>query len=192
MKRRPTTIELNSKENKEDFRRMKSVISCTSKDPTRPVLHHVLVETGEDEETIQVTATDGRRLRTDRFDMEASPGVYEIKASTGRSIYLVKSRQKLKFPDHRQVLPSLKKKDAYQLNGRGHKFVLWASAGLGCRIDPALIELGDDEPATLYIQKKAPDLSPAVVQNNQTTLVVMPTRCTESWAIELDEIRKAA
>ena len=192
MKRRPTTIELRNKENKDDFRRMKSVINCASKDPTRPVLHHVLIETGKDEETIQVTATDGRRLRTDHFDFEASPGTYEIKACSTKGIYLVKSKQKLKFPDHRQVLPSLRAKDVHQLTGRGNKFVLWASAALGCRIDPALIEFAEDVSATLYIQKKSPELSPAVVQNDQTTLVVMPTRCTESWAQELETLRKAA
>jgi hypothetical protein len=190
MKRRPTTIELSSKANKDDFRRMKSVLSCVSNDPTRPVLHHVLVEAGE--ESIQIIATDGRRLRSDRFDMEVSPGLYEIKANTARGIYLVKSRSRMTFPNHRQVIPSLKPKNTHQLTGRGRKFVLWASAALGCRLDPALIELAEDEPATLYIQKQGPGLSPAVVQNDQTTLVVMPTRCTEDWAREVEEIRKAA
>ncbi len=90
------------------------------------------------------------------------------------------------------MLPSLKPKDVHALKGRGPHFVLWASAALGCRLDPALIELGDNEAVTLYIQKKGAGLSPAVVQNDQTTLVVMPTRCTESWAREIDELRAAA
>ncbi len=98
----------------------------------------------------------------------------------------------MKFPNHKQVIPSLKPKDAYFLKGTGSRFVLWASAALGCRLDPSMIALADHEKVTLYIQKDRPELSPAVLQNDRTTVVVIPYRVTEPWVRELDALKKAA
>jgi hypothetical protein len=191
MKRKPNIIELtNTKDGKADFLRLRTLLTCVSNDATRPILHNVEVEAGED--SVTVTATDGKRLRRDCFKIEASPGVYEVKANTGRMIYLVKSRKRQKFPNHKQVVPSLKPKDTYVLKGAGSRFVLWASSTFGCRLDPALIALRDNESVTLYLQKKRPDLNPAVMQNDTTTVVVMPTRVTESWALEIEGMKKAA
>jgi len=153
MKRRKTVIEFHSKTDRADFQRMRSLLTCLSTDATRPVLHNVLVETVED--GVQLTATDGKRLRSDRFDLDVSPGLYALK-------------------------------------GTGSRFVLWASAALGCRLDPSVIALADHEAVMLYIQKDRPELSPAVLQNDRTTVVVMPFRVTEPWVHELEEIRKAA
>ncbi len=190
MKRRRTVIELHSKLHRSDFLRMRSLLSCLSSDATRPILHYVQVETNED--GVTATATDGKRLRSDRFSIEASPGLYEVKANTARGVFLTKSRSQMTFPNHKQVIPSLKPRDTYMLKGTGSRFVLWASAALGCRIDPSMIALSDHEAVTLYIQKDRPELSPAVLQNDCTTVVVMPFRVTEPWARELDELRRAA
>ena len=184
------TIELNSKKDRYEFRRMKAVTACVSTDPTREAIQNVRVE--KDGEGILVIGTDGRRLRADHFDIEVTPGTYEVKARTASTLFLVKSRSRLKFPDWRQVIPSVKPKDAHAFQGMGKRFVLWACAGLGCYIDPALVELRDDEGITLYIQKKGPGLSPALLKNETTTLVLMPIRCTESWAREIEGLRKAA
>ena len=190
MKRRTTVIELHSKLHSRDFPRMRTLLRCVSSDATRPILHYVQVET--DEDGVKITATDGKRLRSDRFSIEASPGLYEIKANTARGVFLTKSRSQMKFPNHKQVIPSLKPKDAYILKGVGSRFVLWASAALGCRLDPSMIALADHEAVTLYIQKDCPELYPAVLQNDRTTVIVMPFRVTEPWVRELDELRKAA
>jgi hypothetical protein len=191
MKRKPTIIELtNTADTKADFLRLRTLLGCVSGDATRPVLHNVEVES--EDGLVTLTATDGTRLRRDTFKIEASPGVYEIKANTGRMIYLVKSRKRLRYPNHRQVVPSLKPKDTYQLKGKGSRFVLWAASTFGCRLDPALIPLRDDESVTLFIQKKSPGLSPAVLQNDTTMVVVMPTRCTDSWVREIEELKVAA
>jgi hypothetical protein len=58
-------------------------------------------------------------------------------------------------------------------------------------LDPELIALNDDEGVTLYVQKKHPGISPAVMKNNETTLVIMPYRVTENWGQELEQIRMA-
>jgi len=44
---------------------------------------------------------------------------------------------------------------------------------------------------TLYVQKKRPDISPAVVKNDETTMVLMPFTVTEPWRMELEAIRTA-
>jgi len=190
MKRKRTVIELHSKTDRADFQRMRTLLTCLSTDATRPVLHNVLVETVED--GVQLTATDGKRLRSDRFELDVSPGLYEVKANAGRGVFLTKSRSQMKFPNHKQVIPSLKPKDAYTLNGTGSRFVLWASAALGCRLDPSVIALADHEAVMLYIQKDRPELSPAVLQNDRTTVVVMPFRVTEPWVQQLDQLKNAA
>jgi hypothetical protein len=58
------TIELTKAH--PDFQRMKSVLVCASKDQTRYTITKVLVKRAA--EGITVTATDGRRLRTDESD----------------------------------------------------------------------------------------------------------------------------
>jgi len=184
------TIELNSKADKPEFRRMKALLTCVSTDPTREAIRYARVE--KDDDGILVIGTDGRRLRSDHFDMETIPGNYEIKANTAKSIFLTKSKSRLKFPNWRQVIPSTNSKDAYALKGMGKRFVLWVTAGLGCYIDPELLAIRDDEGVTLYIQKDRPDLSPALLKNDTTTMVVMPIRVTEDWGRQLDAIRQAA
>jgi hypothetical protein len=73
----------------------------------------------------------------------------------------------------------------------GSRFVIWSASSLGCMLSPELIALNDDEGVTLYIQKKRPDISPAVMKNDETTLVIMPYHVTENWGQELEQIRMA-
>lgn len=182
------TIEMN-RSARTDFERMKSVLACASKDPTRYAITKVLIK--REAQGITVTATDGRRLRIDHFMIDAVPGVYDIKVNSGSAVFLMKNREKLTFPKTEQVIPSLDPVDAYALEGTGGRFVLWASSALGCLIDPELIALGDHEKVTLYIQRKSPDISPAVMKNEQTLLVIMPYRVTEQWGQQLEEFRTA-
>ncbi len=191
-KRLKHTLELtNTQQTKADFLRMRSVLACVSSQPEREALHRVLVEAGEEEETIQITGTDGKRLRSDSFEMEAAPGCYDIKANTAKSIYLVRSRKKLNYPNYRQVIPSLEAKDTFTLRGAGKQFVIWASSALGCLLDSELIALRDEEMMTLSIQKDKPALSPAVLKNETTLFVLMPTRVDAAWHRELEGMRTA-
>ena len=99
------TIELTKdRHNRADFDRLKSVLACASKDASRHVITKVLVE--KDEEGITVIATDGRRLRTDRFTMEFEAGLYDIKLNTGKSVFLSECTEELVFPNHHQVIPA--------------------------------------------------------------------------------------
>jgi hypothetical protein len=182
------TIEVTKeKHNKADFARLRSVLACASHDPARYVISKVKVE--KHEEGITIIATDGRRLRCDRFDMEAEPGLYDIKVNTARTVFLTMCKEELVFPNHRQVIPRHGKDDAYALQGTGGSFVQWATSALGCYLDPALIELGEDEEVTLYIQKHDPCLSPALLVNDTTTLVIMPIRMDSEWVGQIEEIR---
>ena len=182
------TIEIKSKGmKKEDFARLKSVMACASKDSTRPAINRVLVESTQG--GITVIATDGKRLRMDRFKFKAEPGLYEVKSCNAKSVFMVQSSEKLAYPTYGQVIPEHGKRAAYSLEGRGKKFVLWAASALGCYLDPKLVEIGADEEVTLYIQKNRPHLSPALVQNKTTTLVVMPITPNEPWASELESIK---
>jgi hypothetical protein len=182
------TIEITSKgAGKKDFVRLKSVIACVSKDPTRAAINLVQVEAAKG--GIVVTATDGRRLRSDRFKFKAEPGLYKIKTCNARTVFLVQSRDKMVFPNYGQVIPLHGKQNAYSLDGRGKKFVLWAASALGCYLDPKLVAVGEDEAVTLHIQKNAPHLSPVLVKNKTTTLVVMPITPNEPWTRELEAIK---
>lgn len=182
------TIEMN-RTHRTDFERMKAVLACASKDQTRYAITKVLVK--REASGITMTATDGRRLRIDHFMIEASAGIYDIKVNSGSGIFLMRNKEKLTFPKTDQVIPSLDPMDAYALEGTGSRFVLWASSALGCLIDPELIALGDHEKVTLYIQKKSPHLSPAVMKNKETTFVLMPITLKEPWMQQLDELRTA-
>lgn len=180
------TIEVTKeKNNLADFARLRSVLACASKDSTRHVITKVLVE--KDDEGIIIVATDGKRLRTDRFDLEADPGIYDIKVNTAKTVFLTKCEEELVFPDYKQVVPASDNEHAYALQGLGRRFAMWATSALGCYLDPKLIELGEDEGVTLYIQKDAPDRSPALLKNDTTTLVVMPIRV--DLAQEIEQIR---
>jgi len=182
------TIEMNRK-NRIDFRRMKRLLACASKEPTRRISNKVQVKKTESGRTI--TANDGRRMRTDRFDLEAAPGIYDIKVNSGTSVFLMKNRERLRFPDTGRVIPSLDPQDAYALKGPGKCFVVWAAAAQGCLLDPERIALAEDEAVTLYVQKLRPDLSPAVMKNDETLFLLMPCRGTEAWYQELEAIRTA-
>jgi len=183
------TIELtNNKHTKKDFIRMRSVLACASKDSTRPAINLVLVEAVKG--GITVTATDGKRLRSDKFKLKAEPGLYEIKTSNAKVVFLAESNGKLVFPTYEQVIPVHGKRVAYALSGKGKKFVLWAASALGCYLDPKLVTIGDDEFISLYIQKSAPELSPALLKNKDTTMVVMPFTGTDGWSRELETIKQ--
>jgi hypothetical protein len=182
------TLEM-TRTNRTDFRRMKRLLSCASKDPTRPVINKVQVK--KTESGITITATDGRRMRTDRFDLEAAPGIYDIKVNSGSSVFLMKNREGLRFPKTEQVIPSLDPQDAYALKGPGKCFVVWAAAAQGCLLDPERIALAEDEAVTLYVQKLRPDLSPAVMKNADTLFLLMPCRVKEAWGQQLEQIRTA-
>lgn len=182
------TIEM-TRTNRIDFQRMKLLLACASKDPTRMILNKVLVKKAA--AGVTITATDGRRMRIDHFDIEAAAGIYDIKVNSGSGIFLMRNKERLTFPKTEQVIPSLDPHDAYALKGMGKRFVIWASAAQGCMINPELIALNDDEGVTLYVQKKRPDISAAVVKNAETTLVLMPFTVTEPWRMELETIRTA-
>lgn len=183
------TIELtNERHTKADFARMRSVLACASKDSTRHVITKVLVEA--EEEGIAIVATDGRRMRKDCFNIEAEAGLYDIKLNSARAVFLTQCTEELVFPNYKQVIPRGSKDDAYAIAGTGRQFVLWATAGLGCLIDPKLVELGDDEAVTLYIQKDDPKLSPVLMKNDTstTTMVVMPMRLDHEWMQQVEDI----
>lgn len=185
------TIELtNDKHTKSDFARMKAVLTCASKDSTRHVITKVLVEQAE--EGITITGTDGRRLRCDRFDIEAEAGVYDIKVNSAKAIFLAQCTEDLTFPNYRHVIPCDTDEAAYSVTGMGSRFVLWASVALGCYLDPKLIALGDYESVTLYIQKNTPNLFPALLRNDDTTLVLMPYRIDQQWKFDVERIKDDA
>lgn len=166
---------------------MKSVLACASKDSTRHVITKVLVENNED--GITIIATDGKRMRSDRFSLEAGPGIYDIKACTAKTVFLTQCQEELIFPSYRQVIPISSGAGVYTLEGVGKQFVLWATAGLGCWVDPKLVELGDDEAVTLHIQKIDPKRSPVLVTNETTTLVVMPMMLDHYWIQQIEAIQ---
>ena len=183
------TIEMN-RTNRLDFQRMKSLLACASKDPTRSIINKVLVKKAA--AGVTITATDGRRMRIDHFMIEAAAGIYDIKVNSGSGIFLMRNKEKLTFPKTEQVIPSLDPQDAYALKGMGSRFVIWASSALGCMLSPDLIALSDDEGVTLYVQKKQPDLSPAVMKNDETLFLLMPVRTAEEdWGRQLEQIRTA-
>ena len=131
------TIEIiNTPKCKADFARMKSVVTCASKDSTRPAINLVQVETVKG--GITITATDGKRLRSDKFKLKAEPGLYEIKTSNAKVVFLAESNEKLAYPTYEQVIPAHGKRAAYSLSGKGKKFVLWAASALGCYRPPLL------------------------------------------------------
>ncbi len=182
------TIEM-TRSNRTDFERLKAVLACASKDQTRYPITKVLVK--REAAGVTITATDGRRLRIDHFMIEAAAGIYDIKVNSGSGIFLIRNKERLKFPDTNRVIPSLDPNDAYAIKGSGKSFVIWVSSSLGCLINPELITIGDYEEVTLYIQKLRPDLSPAVMKNETTTLVIMPPKHPEPWIQQLEEIRTA-
>ena len=183
------TIELtNASPMKDDFARMKLVLACASKDSSRPAINRVLVEKVKG--GITITATDGKRLRTDRFKLKAEPGMYLIKTSNAKSIFMAQCHEGLTYPTYQQVIPSHGMRKAYVLSGRGKKFVLWASSALGCYLDPKLVAVGDEEDVSLHIQKNDPLLFPAVLKNKNTTMVVMPFRANAPWSRELETIKQ--
>lgn len=183
------TIELtNDKYTKADFARMKSMLACASKDSTRHVITKVLVETLED--GITITATDGRRMRSDRFNLEAEAGIYDIKVNSGKLIMLTECQEELVYPNYSQVIPNHNPENAYALHGTGKRFVLWATSALGCYLDSKLVAVGDDETITLYINKSDPLRYPALLVNDSTTMVVMPYTDDGEWIREVDAIRQ--
>ena len=142
------------------------------------------------EDGITVIATDGRRMRSDCFSLEAEAGIYDIKVNSAKAVFLTECQEELVFPNHRQVIPKSTDEIAYALEGRGKQFVLWATAALGCWIDPKLVELGEEEAVTLYLQKDDTKLAPVLLQNDQTTLVVMPMRLDHPWIRDLETIQR--
>jgi len=182
-------IELsNDKYTKADFVRMKSMLACASKDSTRHVITKVLVETNED--GITITGTDGKRMRSDRFLMEAEAGVYDIKVNSGKLVMLTKCSEELVYPNYRQVIPNSDPENAYALHGTGKRFVLWATSAVGCYLDSKLVEVGDDETLTLYINKIDPLRYPALLVNDSTTMVVMPYTDDGKWIREVEAIKQ--
>ena len=183
------TIELiKDKHNKPAFDRMRTLLKCISSDPTRDVIGKLKVE--QEDDAIRLIATDGRRLRTDLFEMKAEPGLYDVKTNTAKMIFLAKSDCELTFPNWKQVMPN--PKAAWSFTGTGRNFVIWASSGLGCLIDPDLIALGDHETVTLSIQKDCPELSPVLLKNDTTSVVIMPLRLKEPWIEQIQQIRAKA
>jgi hypothetical protein len=182
------TIELTKdRHNRADFDRLRSALACAAKDSTRRAITQVLVE--KDKEGITVIATDGRRLRTDRFNLDVEAGLYEIKLNTGKRVFLSESSEEGGFPNHRQVIPARTQEHAYKLRGSGKQFVLWATSALGCWLDPKLVALGEDEEISLFIQRDTPELSPVLLVNDTTTLVIMPILVDQPWVREIEAIR---
>ncbi len=182
-------IELsNDKYTKADFVRMKSMLACASKDSTLHVITKVLVETNED--GITITGTDGKRMRSVRFLMEAEAGVYDIKVNSGKLVMLTKCSEELVYPNYRQVIPNSDPENAYALHGTGKRFVLWATSAVGCYLDSKLVEVGDDETLTLYINKIDPLRYPALLVNDSTTMVVMPYTDDGKWIREVEAIKR--
>jgi hypothetical protein len=182
-------IELNNdKYTKADFARMKSMLACASKDSTRHVITKVLVETND--EGITITATDGKRMRSDHFSMEAEAGIYDIKVNSGKLVILSPCQEELVYPNYRQVIPSTEPENAYALRGTGKQFVLWATSALGCYLDSKLVEVGDYEAVTLYINKSDPLRYPALLVNDFTTMVVMPFTVDNAWSREIESIKQ--
>ncbi|VGO14435.1 hypothetical protein PDESU_02996 [Pontiella desulfatans] len=181
------TLELkNDKHTRADFARMKSVLACASKDSTRHVITKVLVE--KTETGITIITTDGKRMRSDSFNLEAEAGIYDIKINSAKAVFLTQCEEGLVFPNYRQAIPDHTDEAAHSFTGTGSRFVLWVASSLGCYLDPKLIALADDEFVTLHIQKDNPNLFPVVLKNDQTTLVVMPYRIDKHWEQQIDAI----
>jgi hypothetical protein len=183
------TLELiKDRHNRADFDRLRLTLACASKDSTRDVITRVLVETNEDGVTI--TATDGRRMRSDRFLIEAEAGIYDIKVNSGKLVMLTKCSEELVYPNYRQVIPNSEPENAYALHGTGKQFVLWATSALGCYLDQKLVEVGDDETLTLYINKVDPLRHPVLLVNDSTSMVVMPFTVDSTWSREVEAIKQ--
>ena len=157
-----------------DFQRLRCVLACVGKDPARAVLRRVQVEKVKG--GVAIVATDGARLRKDFFAMRVAPRFYDIRTNTTKAIRLEPCREPLKFPDYKKAIPSCDKRDAYAVSGTGPRFVMWVGAALGCYVDPELMALGAEEEVEVFIQKNKSGLSPLVVRNDRSTLVVMPVR----------------
>ncbi len=182
------TIDITSHGSmKRDFSRMKAVLACVSKDPARLAINKVRVE--KEGDGIIVTATDGTRLRSDRFHIEAEAGLYDIKTCNAKAIFMAQSNEGLVYPNHRQAFPATDPQHAYALDGKGPRFVLWAAAALGCYVDPRLVALGEDEAVTLHVQKAHPNLSPMLAKNKSTTLVVMTFRMDSRLSSQIEAIQ---
>jgi hypothetical protein len=183
------TIELTKdRYNRADFDRLRSALACASKDSTRHAITKVLVE--KDEDGITVIATDGRRLRTDRFNLEVEAGIYDIKVNTGKTVFLSECTEELVFPNYRQVIPAVEEEQAYRLKGTGKNFVLRACSVLLCWLDPKLVELDEDEDVELFVQRSKPSLGAVMARNGTTTLVVMPLRLDQPWIRDLEAIQR--
>lgn len=181
------TIELlHTRHTKQNFGRMRSVLACAAQDAGRYIVTKVLVEAEPD--GIAMVATDGRRLRRDRFALEAKAGLYDIKVNSVKTIFLTQCEEELTFPDYRPVIPNRTADSAYALRGNGKAFVLRATAGLGCYVDPKLVELSDVAGVTLFIQKSDPATGPVLVRNADTTFVIMPLRLDQPWIAQLQAI----
>ena len=56
-------------------------------------------------------------------------------------------------------------------------------------MDPKLVDIGDDEAVTLYVQKVKPNLLPMLLKNKNTTMVVMPFTVDGRWSEELETFK---
>lgn len=171
-----------------DFQRMRCVLSCAGGSQGRAVLRKVKVESFKG--GIALLASDGVCLRKDRFAMRATPGLYDIQTNSAKVIRLEPCKEALKFPDYRKAIPSCDKRDAYAVSGKGSRFVMWAAAALGCYVDPMLMALGDEENVEVFIQKNKSGLSPLVVRNERSMLVVMPVRLDDDVAAKLERFQR--
>ena len=176
-----------------DFLRLRCVLACIGKDPVRLVLNKVLVE--EVRGGVTIVASDGARLRRDRFAMRAAPGLYDIRTNTTKAIRLEPCREPLKFPDYKKAIPSCGEKSAYVVSGTGSRFVMWAASALGCCVDPKLMALGDEEKVEVFLQKNKTGMSPVVARNSKSLLVIMPVQLDDGVAeklgrFQLEQLRR--
>ncbi|MFA5687811.1 MAG: hypothetical protein WC959_01465 [Kiritimatiellales bacterium] len=183
-------IELSSKTHKQDFQRLRAVVSCVSTDIKRMELNCVHVT--KEENGILVTAVDGVRLRSDRFLLKTSPGAYGVKINNTQRIVLVKLSGKVKCPEWRRVVPSTEKADAYAIEGIGKHSAVWASAALGYMLNPAMVALTDEEKATLLVPRDKSSRSPVVLKNEKTLYLQMPVRVNEKWIQTVEQIKSKA
>ena len=88
--------------NDEEFTAVKTVIKAASTDKTRIFINGVRAEKE------RIIATDGRRLHFINNNNLLDEGFYHVLFSSGTKIVLVKSDEKIDYPDYNRVIPDKK------------------------------------------------------------------------------------
>lgn len=181
-----TYLHLSKNDDPVTFARLKQVLACRADDSERMFLNMASVE--QKGRGITITATNGKSLRQDKFNLKADPGIYAVQNDADQEIKLLKKQDVCLFPDYASCIPKYTKKNCYSIEGSGPRFVTWAAAVLGVFLDPSLIHLEPNEYITVYVLKQ-PE-SAVMIKNHQTLMIVMPMKINDSWVDALERINR--